>query len=345
MSDDLQAQLHVTAWPGVPLQLPDTYRVSSRLDVEAGVIVPCPQGRYGEDWKEEAVALDGETYLRLIALDLEDPEAIFAFVGKHGPLGGEELYRTFTQAVVGYRFKNLYGPRLNQEVEDRKKKRALLRDAATRMPRLVERDMASMLRSNFPSYALRLLYTETLEEFRFAARFLGDLTAAWRMLKEGKPASEVPWVAPHPGIDPELLQEDAFPLFLLGDFLPEFFLRPYSPHLSFRWSPPLAAGPISDLPARRGGTGIEPVRRPISGRLYQICALELFNHIVTDADYLICGNENCAQKLFVHQQGGAPKRYYRSKGVMYCSSACGHAVAQREYRRRRKRRRADQGQA
>jgi hypothetical protein len=32
-------------------------------------------------------------------------------------------------------------------------------------------------------------------------------------------------------------------------------------------------------------------------------ALELYNHIVENANYLICGNENCRQKNFVHQQG------------------------------------------
>jgi hypothetical protein len=40
-----------------------------------------------------------------------------------------------------------------------------------------------------------------------------------------------------------------------------------------------------------------------AGKLYNICALELYNHIVENATYLICGNENCQQKSFVHQQG------------------------------------------
>ena len=78
------------------------------------------------------------------------------------------------------------------------------------------------------------------------------------------------------------------------------------------------------------------MRRPIGGRLYSICALELFNHIVENAEYLVCANENCLQKLFVHQQGGAKKVWHRSHGVLYCSHSCAHAVAQREYRRRRR---------
>jgi hypothetical protein len=59
----------------------------------------------------------------------------------------------------------------------------------------------------------------------------------------------------------------------------------------------------SDLPPRYGGVNIDPERRPTAGRLYSICALELYNHIVENANYLICGNENCRQKNFVHQQG------------------------------------------
>ena len=77
------------------------------------------------------------------------------------------------------------------------------------------------------------------------------------------------------------------------------------------------------------------MRRPAAGRLYNICALELFNHIVENADYLICGNENCQQKNFVRQQGGK-KHWHRSNGVLYCTESCAHAVAQRAYRRRRR---------
>ena len=64
-------------------------------------------------------------------------------------------------------------------------------------------------------------------------------------------------------------------------------------------------------------------------------AIALFNHIVENADYLICGNVNCQQKNFVHQQG-TEKRWHRSQGVLFCSPACAHAKANRDYRRRKK---------
>jgi hypothetical protein len=103
--------------------------------------------------------------------------------------------------------------------------------------------------------------------------------------------------------------------------------------------PPLPAGPLENFPPRRGGISVEPLRHATSGAgLYSICALELFNHIVEKADYLICGNENCQQKNFVHQQG-AKKNWHRSSGVLYCSPACAHAVAQRRYRANQRARR------
>jgi hypothetical protein len=322
-SDMNQSQLHVIAWPGAPLPLPDTYRVKSRLR-EDGVIVPCPQGRYGHDWKEEAVALDGETYLRLAAVDLDDPEAIFAFVTKYGVLGGGWAYLEIMKTAP-FTFANMYRPQLDHALEHEMKNRAL-RAEQTRM----NSD------SVWPSDTLKFHYTETLDEFRFAARCLRDLTAAWRMFKEGTSASDIQWESPQHSAELEFLKEDGFPLFLLSEMLPRWFLSAFTPRLTFHWTPPLPPGPAySHLPLRQGGIKVDPERRPAAGELYNICALELYNHIVENANYLICGNENCQQKNFVHQQG-RKKNWHRSSGVLYCSPSCAHAVAQRKYMRERK---------
>jgi hypothetical protein len=323
MSDIVQSQIHVTAWPGVPLPLPETYRVKSKL-TDDEVIVPCPRGQYGRDWEEEAVALNGETYLRLASVDLDDPEAIFAFVAEYGTLGGAEVYREFMREAP-FAFANMYRTQLDATTEDEKKKRTL------------DEEETRTSDSVWPSHALKFHYTETLDEFRFAARLLRDLTSAWRMFKEDTPASDVRWVSPNHS-DPAFLQQDGFPVFLLSEALPRWFLGPFSPRLTFNWTPPLPAGPaFSDLPPRQGGINIDPMRRPIGGRLYSICALELYNHIIENAEYHICANKNCLQKDFVHQQGSSRKVWHRSNGVLYCSPSCAHAVAQREYRRRRQR--------
>jgi hypothetical protein len=304
--------------------LPRTYRAPSRLDAETGVIVPCPEGRYGEDWTEEPVTPDGETYLRLGAVDLDDPEAILAFVNEFGVLGGSEAFDRLISVARG-RILNVYWPRLNKDAEHQKKLDVLNEDHA----RTGSGDA-------WPSLALRFHYTETLDEFRFAARCLRDFTAAWRMYKEGTPASEVSWVSPDSS-DRELLDAEAFPLLLLTELYPQAFLRHFSPHLNIYWRPPLPAGPLTNLPRRPAGVNADPQRQPTGGAgLYSICALELFNHIVENADYRLCANENCQQKLFVHQHGTAKKGQYRSKGVRFCSYACAHATAQRQYRRQLK---------
>jgi hypothetical protein len=324
MSDTQQSRLHVTGWPGIPLPLPVTYRVESKL-TDNGVIVPCPSGRYGHDWEEEPVMLDGETYLRLAAVDLEDPKAIFAFVSEYGILDGAELYHGFMRQAA-YLFANMYRAQLDARTEHDKKQGVLRK-----------RDDAD---ATWPSDALWFAFTETLDEFRFAARFLRDLASAWRMYQDGKQARDIQWLSPQQSVEPEFFQEDGFPLFLLSNALPSSFLRAFSPRLTFYWTPPLPAGPAySDLPPRREGINVDPTREPIGAPLYAICALELYNHIIENAEYLICGNENCRQKNFVHQQG-RKKNWHRSNGVLYCSPACAHAVAQRQYRRRVRHRQA-----
>jgi hypothetical protein len=216
--------------------------------------------------------------------------------------------------------RNLFRPRLNEPVEHARKTGAL-------------RDEENRSDAVWASDAHRWAYTETLDEFRFVARCLRDMTSAWRMFRDGRAASDVEWVSPHPA-ELEFFAGDGFPVFLLDGLLPDYFLRPFTPHVTFRWTPPLPAGPVyADLPARHGPLNIEPTRSA-GGPLYSICALELFNHMVENAEYLICANENCKQKNFVHQQG-RKKNWHRSNGVLYCTTACAHATAQREYRRRR----------
>jgi hypothetical protein len=318
VSDTVQAQLHVTTWPEIPLPLPLLYRVPSRLDPDSGVIVPCPEGRYGEDWIEEPVELDGETYLRLAAVDLDDPQAILAFVQEYSVLGGWELYVAVTD--MAYRIANLFRPRLDFEGENARKRYALAADHA----RTGSGDA-------WPTEVYREHFAETLEEFRFAARLLIDLTTAWRMYKEGAPAGEIDWLSPVTS-DEELIGE--FPEVLLTRVLREAFLEPFIPYLMFRWEPHVPSERLFDHPPGEHPVKVDPKRRPVTNRLYPILALELFNHIVENADYRLCANERCQQRVFVRRQGS--KGQHRSKGVRFCSYDCAHATAQRQYRRQLK---------
>lgn len=329
VSDTLQAQLHVTPWPGVPLPLPLTYRVPCRLDEQFGVIVPCPEGQYGEDWLEESVTLDGETYLRLAALDLDDSQAILGFVNQFGVLGAWELYVALTD--MAFAIANLFRPQLNLDAEKARSHHALAVDHA--------RTGAG---DQWPSDVLRISFTETLAEFRFAARCLIDLTTAWRLYKEGAPDEEVEWLSPDLS-DEELIGE--FPEILFTRVLSEVFLRPFNPYLWFHWEPWRQSKMLFDHPPGKQGVTVAPRREPVGGRarLFSILALELFNHIVENAEYRLCGNETCKRKVFVRQQGTARQGQHRSKGVQYCSYDCAHAVAQRRYRQKLKAKAAKRG--
>jgi hypothetical protein len=62
--------------------------------------------------------------------------------------------------------------------------------------------------------------------------------------------------------------------------------------------------------------------------------LEIFRHVVEDASYKRCENENC-RAPFVRQEGGAQHGQSPRTGVKYCSRLCAKATAQRTHRRRK----------
>nr|WP_244211450.1 hypothetical protein [Streptomyces antibioticus] len=77
-----------------------------------------------------------------------------------------------------------------------------------------------------------------------------------------------------------------------------------------------------------------PLAEEEGATLYGASCLQLYNHIVEQAQYKICANESCGQ-FFVRQQGRSGGVQRKSEGVKYCSSRCAKAQAQRELRRRR----------
>ncbi|WP_285783264.1 hypothetical protein [Microbispora sp. NBRC 16548] len=68
--------------------------------------------------------------------------------------------------------------------------------------------------------------------------------------------------------------------------------------------------------------------------VYSVAFLQLYNHLVENAQVRQCANERC-RRPFVRQRGRAEYGQYRTQGVKYCSRDCARAQAQRELRRRR----------
>lgn len=324
-------RFRITLWPGTRLPLPPTVRMRSELDPTGKVIVPCLQGAAEQQYLlREDFAPTGQTYLRLLDVDLDDPDAIIAFVNSYGILDGGWAWAS------GLRELGEYEKALNLKKEWRKIKGALATVSLGDTDRLIPDNhelrfgwTLSEIRTQgsgfqVPTLWHRIAFMETLDEFRFAARCLLDVYWAWCVFNEGLDPSEVEWQS-YPGGFPTLGLASK----LLTGMLPR--LGRIGPQLGVS-SGPQAPGPraVWEPPHE---TTVGPDTAPRNARLYQACAIELYNHIVEQATYHRCANESCG-RLFVHQEGRAHHGQHRKKGVKYCSRACAHAQTQRNYRRR-----------
>jgi hypothetical protein len=112
---------------------------------------------------------DGETYLRLAALDLEDEDAILRFVNAYGPLG-VRLSDMDAESDLVYR----------GFVLEPDSKRVVNELLATR---------------EAAEEAADDVVEETIHEFRFGARCLRDLLTAWRVCAGELVHEEASWVA------------------------------------------------------------------------------------------------------------------------------------------------------
>ena len=171
-----------------------------------------------------------------------------------------------------------------------------------------------------------VIVVESIDDFRTGAQQLRDLVRAWRIVSGEVPAEafldewESPlWLGADSGeqlpiSDP--LNEDDIALLLVwalaGPYMPA--LGSFFPHLIF-----------GDQ---------DPFGRLFGGSLYNMLALELFNHIV-GLPYRRCANDACP-RLFVRQRGRALHGQHRTRGVKYCSVECARAQTQRAYRRRKR---------
>jgi hypothetical protein len=269
-------------------------------------------------------------------LDLEDADAILAFVRDYGTLGGGLAYEAVTtpQGTTPFR---CYSGAISQQDELRAKVDLITTGELQQHPVFrSEADLSNpFLTTGGEAAESRLRVglvmshvpplVETVNEFRFAARCIRDVDAAWQALQVGGEADvELSFVLDAPDIrTPYGLTE-----FVASTL--SCLLRPLSPQLGLS----IRSGVNPRQTGREARSGVEPQREPVDVPLYTVCALELFDHMVMRAEYHICANERCG-KRFVHQQGRAKKGQHRSRSVKYCSPSCARAAAQREYRRRR----------
>jgi hypothetical protein len=320
--------------------LPRVTKIASQLDERRRVIVPV--GRPSQDvavlpWED--VPSNGETYLRLLEVDLGDPDAILGFVDRYGTLGGVWAFAELrglpyfrgrlrpgnewdiaVNAVVDSLGPRHDGDPLLGAVRSGARTRSGARDL-----RFVE-TFRELRRSGKPlldNRWFRLQYLETLNEFRFAAGVIRDLACAWRVLRGEVEPGEVDWFSSRGGYPIETIPDVSR---LLTWVFPRVVQR-FAPHFEITLPPGVAR-----TRGTRRESKVEPAKRPGDALLYQLCALELYNHIVEQAEYHVC--KKCGH-VFVHQEGGPTTRKSRSTGVLYCTLKCAKAQAQRDYYRRR----------
>ena len=160
-------------------------------------------------------------------------------------------------------------------------------------------------------------YGETLAEFVFGARCLRTLIRCRQFLAEQLPAEDLTFEIPIAKRWDAAERAD----WTLAEGVSNG-LRGFSPQVRLGG----------------GGSGTTTGRQEMFDRsfgLYPILCLELFNHIVGDANYRYCANETCphGSRPFVLQEGRAMFRQHR-RDAIYCSRTCGNAQAKRMSRRR-----------
>jgi hypothetical protein len=327
MSGTKVEQFRITAWPGEVVP-PPPCRPSRgyRLDEEHEVLFPLE-----EESPDRSIAPNpsGEIYLRLAEIDLSDPHAILDFVNRfnilgivearfpsasfHLPSGGEEaLHESRVRAgrplVEEFRREWEAGSGSYSEI------------AWEKLPRAwTDPDEA----------AFHVEDIETLTEFRIAARFVRDGLTAWRYVRGDLKAEDVHWESPYFDNDDHVEIDTQDFLLMLFDFA----LMPFHPGISFLDDDEFA-DEANDGRRFRVKPGSGHARQGLD--LFPICCLELYNHIVEEAEYRACANETCG-RLFVRQEGRSTFNQRWTTGVKYCSALCAKAQAQRNYRRRKTR--------
>jgi hypothetical protein len=326
MPRDGKLRIRITTWPGTPVPLPPVLGKPCELRddvllprIPAPEAVSEPFGHISRPERTESAP--GETYLRLLELDLKDSAAILTFVNTFGLLGVNDPFREWPF------FETL--PNLNGGLQWGLRK---IRKAAADVIAGQERAQAEFVAA-FMGFELKpdeglWSEVETLAEFRVGAKYIRDAARIWMSIQSGDDPISLEFESPLS----EEVEGFGSPLAAILEFLDVFFaqgLEPFHPGVQVE-----SSATSDDVPAT--GKKLQIVADPTratGSALYAICCAELYNHILENAEYRSCANETCG-RLFVRQSGRAQFGQHRTRGVKYCSASCARAQAQRAFRRR-----------
>jgi hypothetical protein len=172
----------------------------------------------------------------LFALDLADPQAVRDFVNRFGPLGVFTSWERLTGGLKSY---------LEEDVWERVvRSRRRLQEAPGAKEWLAARIDPEFGEDPFWNES------ESLEEFRFGARVLRDLTRAWMYLSEPGSPSQPEWELP------------------LAHWVDDWIGRAGT----------AASGLVTTRTASGSAANSGRTPPPLFPSLALVCALELYNH-------------------------------------------------------------------
>ena len=238
-------------------------------------------------WQREYRAGRGETYLQLGQLDVDDIDAVLDYVSTFNVLEIRHLDAPPVErqwySVAAPRSETLrilrYYPGFGDAGRGSSYDSSLRAEVVARCQ--AERDAA-------PIWVIN----ETLEEFRWGARAIRDLHAAWRCLRDGDDPRQVDWANP---CMPQPEQSRNLAVSATATFLEQTIgdaLRGFSPRM---WL-------LDDAERRVFEMSPTPTTpEPLNVTRFEVLVLELFRHIVEDAPFKSCQNPACGQ-TFVRQE-------------------------------------------
>jgi hypothetical protein len=307
-----KTEFPISAWPGIRLPIPPLRPNRYRLLESALFLVGSDQPASESD---EEVCSVGEVYLELLRVDLNDPEAIANFANRFGTVAVYEP--------------PLRWPALDYVVQHETIETLVTARLAAGAATIEWGGYTNMIDEDPEIAALDVVPEEmdTLAEFRLAVQSVQDGLTAWRLLKHELRSSEVRWALPGEDTRTKAKQHEL----RIHDFLPVMLYQGLAPA---RPAIEIKDEELKEFRASHHPYGF----MGITESLYFRCCLELYNHMVEQAEYRECANPSC-QRLFVRQRGGAAYGQYRRKGVRYCSPRCARQQAVRKHRQRK----AEQG--
>jgi len=302
MSGNAQSHLEVTAWPPVVVPLP-TVPVFEVLSVSD----PWIEIDYaGESWTD--TRLPAELYLREAHdVDMRDVSALADFVGRYGSPGWwpwRELPDSWS---------------VSEQESDRARRARIKRFG----------DLAKTIRARRYSYfdsvdGLNIANEIHVDEVRMYLALVRNLTLLWRWMCDDIGERDVAQAWSDSFVfTPPTTREKA------GENLVDF--------VNSALARQTVRLELLD-PHECGRRPSEGYGAPLLISTYEVMILQMYNHIVEQARYLVCANETC-ERLFVRQRSTDERTVSRPERVRFCSSECRAAQKQREYRRRKSQRR------